>query len=87
MAKLTWDKLFGLIPPLKDPSNLDGQIDKVLEEAQEYKNAQSCREQIEELGDILHAAIILLRMGGPEQVRAMLEPVIAKNRARGYYEE
>ena len=86
----TWDEVFQKVPVLKCESRQEiaPQVAKLQEEIEELwraiKNEPNER-VVEELGDVVHCALVLLRVLGPDGAWAFLEPVVKKNRQRGYY--
>ena len=86
---MNWDDVFQMVPRLKgeDRFSLSAQAAKIVEEANEFLNASGRDGWCEELGDLIHASIVLLKMKGIEVTKTFLEGAIEKNRQRGYYEE
>lgn len=76
-----------------DECTLNGQAEKVYEEANELTEAQarndSYYERDFEAMDVIHAAENYLRMRGhsPETLEMLMKLVIEKNRKRGYYDD
>jgi NTP pyrophosphatase (non-canonical NTP hydrolase) len=85
----TWDDVFSKLPKMvgEESWEIPAQAAKVAEEIKEYQDADTTRDKAEELGDVVHSAIKLLHMLGADTVDKLLNPVVEKNRARGYYEE
>ena len=90
-----WDAIFNSVPEMEgeDGWTYFEQAEKVIEEAREFleaaddDSAMGFFHMIDEMGDLTHACIVLMRMCGVSGVENLLEPVIKKNRGRGYYKE
>ena len=79
-----------LVPKMKGEENwtLTQQLLKIQEELDETLQA-SGENYIEEIGDLLHAFWVFIRILQREGIDAYtaVERVVDKNRARGYYDE
>lgn len=72
-------------PPVKVKKDVNAQIAKIGEEADEVSTAKTDSEIIEETLDTVQACETLLRMFDETSVHKVKQQVIIKNNNRGYY--
>lgn len=90
MRLRTRDEIIDAVPILQyeQLKLVTPQVLKLQEEIEELWRAAGTgsKEQVrEEMGDIIHCALVLLRILGSDKAWTLLESVIEKNRQRGYY--
>lgn len=75
-------------PEIMTTRNINQRIKKVLEELNEFKNADNQQHRDEEAVDVLHSVETLLReqfKGREEALNIIINKVLLKNTNRGYY--